>query len=143
MIGTPLERFNAYAMPIPESGCWLWTGPISHKGYGRFTVDGRKVQAHRFSYKQFVGPVPDETTIDHLCRVRCFVNPDHLRQLSNRDNILIGVGPTAINAKKVQCSNGHIYTKDTTIERPEGGRGCRICKSKYNKNYRIAHGAEV
>ena len=64
------ESFWKYVLPVTESGCWLWlaSGP---DGYGRFGTQG----AHRLSYVLAKGPIPRNLQIDHLCRVRCCVNP--------------------------------------------------------------------
>jgi len=70
------ESFWKYVLPVTESGCWLWlaSGP---DGYGRFGTQG----AHRLSYVLAKGPIPRNLQIDHLCRVRCCVNPHVKRRL--------------------------------------------------------------
>src|SRR5262245_28915102 len=64
--------------PEPNSGCLLWTGRISGQGYGGINVDGKPLRAHRLAYELAHGPIPPGLTLDHLCRVRTCVNPDHL-----------------------------------------------------------------
>src|SRR5688572_27417853 len=61
-------------------GCWMWTGEQNPNGYGRFYLrgDGRKFLAHRFSYGLAHGFVERRTDLDHLCRTRLCVNPEHL-----------------------------------------------------------------
>lgn len=66
--------------------CWIWTGAKRTGGYGQFYFDGRTCKAHRFSYEFYVGPIPNGAQIDHRCRVRACVNPDHLRPVSNKEN---------------------------------------------------------
>lgn len=68
--------------------CWLWTASVKPAGYGQFTVEDQKppVYAHRFSYEQLVGPIPDGLTLDHLCANRRCVNPDHLEPVPMAEN---------------------------------------------------------
>lgn len=74
-----------------ESGCWLWVGECNDNGYGRFSVKGRKVYAHRSSYEIHVGPIPEGLHIDHLCRVRNCVNPEHLEPVTRSENVRRGI----------------------------------------------------
>lgn len=79
------ERFDRF---IDKTGtCWLWTGAIDRDGYGQFWSDGAMVKAHRFAHELHVGPVPDDLTIDHLCRVRNCVNPAHLEAVTIQVNL--------------------------------------------------------
>ena len=54
--------------------------------------------AHRWSYQHHIGPVPEGLVLDHLCRVRHCVNPDHLEPVTSRENTLRGEGFAAVNA---------------------------------------------
>lgn len=75
----------------PTTGCWDWTGYVTPKGYGRFLRDGEQL-AHRVFYKRRHGSIPQGAVLDHLCRNRRCVNPDHLEPVSNRENIMRGEG---------------------------------------------------
>jgi len=80
--------FLSKISPEPNSGCWLWTGCCEEKGYATIYKDNWKGHrpAHRFSYETFVGPIPHGLHIDHKCRVRCCVNPDHLEPVTVAEN---------------------------------------------------------
>ena len=110
-----------------EHECWEWTGPRSNRGYGRVCLQGRSVQAHRCAYV-IAGPLTDSSlVIDHICRNTSCVNPAHLRAITSVENVLIGIGPTAINARKRQCKNGHDLIGPNGMSREKGWRACRQC----------------
>jgi len=67
--------------------CWLWTGSKTQGGYGQLSVDGVCVGAHRIAYRLLIGPYPAGYHIDHLCRVRNCVNPDHLEAVTVAENL--------------------------------------------------------
>lgn len=108
-------------------GCWLWTGVIQAGGYGRFRTQNRGHMAHRWLYEQLVGPIPEGMQLDHLCRVRNCVRPDHLEPVTPRENTLRSNATSAVNARKDVCVNGHPFTPENTYWRPTGGRTCREC----------------
>ena len=113
---------------IVESGCWEWRGYIKADGYGQVADSDRKMRlAHRIAYREFVGPIPDGMTLDHLCRVRHCVNPEHLEPVSQRENTLRGDTITARQAAQTHCKNGHELTPDNIYRRKNGGRNCRAC----------------
>lgn len=128
-------------------GCWVWLKRHDSKGYGRYAIareggwkNGTKVvQAHRLAYELMVGPIPEGLTLDHLCKNTACINPAHLEPVTAFENIMRGDGPPARNARKTVCDNGHPYTEENTFWRrqPNGRvwRGCRACKSLWNKDY--------
>lgn len=79
--------------PIPEhrpdlGPCWLWTGTLTTHRYGEFNMGMWDWGAHRWSYIVCVGPIPDGHEIDHLCRVRHCVRPDHLEAVTHLENMV-------------------------------------------------------
>jgi hypothetical protein len=122
------ERFDEKWMPEPNTGCWLWTGAVGLTGYSQIKVDGRCSTAHRVGWKLYRGPIPSGLVVDHLCRTRACVNPDHLRLVTQRINATENsVGPTAINAAKTHCKVGHQFTPDNVYLNRAGERKCRMC----------------
>lgn len=70
-----------------KTPCWIWQLKKSPAtGYGTFRINGRDLLAHRWSYEQHRGPIPDGLQIDHLCRVRECINPDHLEPVTPKEN---------------------------------------------------------
>jgi hypothetical protein len=123
-----IERFLDN-IAIAEAGCWLWTASITTNGYAQFRA-GDERSGHRFAYTFFVGPIPADLQIDHRCRVRHCVNPDHLEAVTPRANVLRGIGLSAENARKTHCAQGHEFTEANTYwAKTKYGRGrqCREC----------------
>ncbi len=108
--------------------CWYWIGATGPNGYGRFGLGGPTGYAHRISYEEANGTIPTGLVIDHICRVRCCVNPDHLRAVTQNDNIHAPGSQcfSAINALKTHCPRGHEYTHANTRTN-SGSRVCRAC----------------
>lgn len=80
------------------------------------------------SHELHKGPIPEGLVIDHLCRNRGCVNPDHLEAVTQRENILRGEGLAAANARKTHCPKGHPYSGENLYVVPSSGRRqCRIC----------------
>lgn len=73
-----------------DTPCWIWQRAIGSDGYGNLGLNGKFWKAHRFIYQREVGPIPEGLTLDHLCRVRCCVNPDHLEPVTNAENVRRG-----------------------------------------------------
>jgi hypothetical protein len=131
-----LARFEAKTEPEPNTGCWLWTGALNYAGYGVFCRDGRKHRAHHVGYEHYIGPVPDGFQLDHRCRVRSCVNPDHLRAVTSRQNTLApgSASPTAQNAAKTRCLHGHPLVGDNLMLK-RGRRECRECNRARCRRY--------
>ena len=110
--------------------CWTWMGGDSGNGYGRFSWRGKERAAHRLAYRAARGRIPDGLEIDHLCRNRACVNPEHMEAVTRKVNALRGISFSAVNAKKVHCPRGHPLSRENTYRDPQGGRECRVCRQR-------------
>jgi len=121
-------------------GCWEWTAYIRRDGYGQWGTRYMKLAplvAHRVSYCLLIGPIREGMTIDHLCRNRKCVNPEHLEMVTQRENILRGVGLSAMNARKTHCPKGHPLSGDNLASHRLPVRVCRTCASRRCREYRL------
>lgn len=146
------ERFNLHvdrSGPAPSdplakvgTNCWVWTGGLTGTGYGKYSVRSAGIlhqgAAHRWSYRMARGPIPDGMTIDHLCRNRVCVRPDHLEAVPILENLLRSpLTLTYKNTAKTHCKNGHEFTEKNTYRRLDrNGRDCKTCR-------RARHGRKV
>lgn len=124
--GTSLtERF--WSKVDKSNECWLWTATYGRKtGYGRFGVGNQVVKdAHVVSYELTYGPIPEGLEIDHKCRVRLCVRPDHLEAVTHSENMWRS---PLFNGNKTHCVNGHEYTEENTAIH-HGRRECRRCNA--------------
>jgi hypothetical protein len=121
-----------------ERGCWQWTGPL-RGGYGRAILQGgigrREQLAHRSVWTLLVGYIPENMTLDHLCRNRGCVNPEHLELVTLRENILRGEGVAARRARQTHCKRGHAFTTENTYRYSNGRRECLTCRRNYRRSY--------
>lgn len=115
--------------------CWIWLGGTIN-GYGRIYDAGKLHLVHRVSYEIHTGPIPKGLTLDHLCRVRRCINPDHLEPVTVKLNLLRGNGACARNARKRHCKRGHEFNKENTIPVGKSGRSCRPCKNMLQRKRR-------
>lgn len=120
-----------------DDDCWYWSSAVNKFGYGAFWLDGKTVRAHRYSYEMIKGKIPDGLQLDHLCRNRLCVNPEHLEVVSLTENIKRGL-TGKINhhsSKKTHCPKGHEYTEDNIKRIKNNNRNCLTCHREWNKEY--------
>lgn len=129
------ERFESKYVVLP-SGCWQWTGKLDN-GYGRFWLRGKTELAHRISWLVHRGPLPDGTPhLDHLCRNRWCVNPDHLEPVTIGENVLRGEGLSATNARKTRCKRDHPLEGENLAVDANGARVCVTCRRERLRKWR-------
>lgn len=141
-----VNRFGSFIdRTSSEVGCWLWVGNRDRHGYGEFITRRSGVKkyhrAHRWSFELHRGPIPEGLVLDHLCRVRNCVNPDHLEAVTGAENTARGG-----NAIKTHCPKGHPYSGDNLAVRyvtykgkRYQGRGCKACSAEALRQWRKAN----
>lgn len=116
---------------ITPAGCLEWTGCTNSRGYGVVSLNGTRVLTHRLAYEALAGPIPEGLTIDHLCRNKLCVRPDHLEPVTLEEN------QRRAGAAVTHCKWGHEYTPENTIvKRRPGGRSIRNCRNCANEQQR-------
>jgi len=134
---TTKERFWSKVDKNHITDCWMWVG---HKrnGYGQFNYGGRngvRIGAHRYAYQEIVGDIPGDMVLDHLCRQRDCVNPDHLEPVTRKENVIRGFSPAARQSRQKNCKRGHALSGDNLYVTPKGRRQCRSCRKQAMKQY--------
>lgn len=120
------ERLAARSAPATTlhngTACIEWRGTRTPGGYGQMSVDNRHQYVHRLAWELTHGPIPSGLQIDHLCRNRACLNPDHLEPVTGEENTRRAAA--AVEA----CPQGHPYDEVNTYVHPtKGYRQCRTC----------------
>jgi hypothetical protein len=132
IIGDDEARFwSKVDVPFRPGACWTWLGGRNGDGYGAFRVGVHARGAHRWLHERLVGPLPVGMELDHLCRNRQCVRPDHLEVVDHRTNVLRGDAPAAKILRRETCPRGHTY------DRLESGRfrRCSICRRENRRKH--------
>ena|SRR5215469_14381135 len=119
----------------PSSGCWIWQGALS-RGYGVIKIDGKMLKTHRVMFRHGYGPIRKGFHLDHLCRVKACANPEHLEEVSPRENMMRGESIQALNARKTECDHGHKFSDENTYIDKRGNRACKTCTFERSAQWR-------
>jgi hypothetical protein len=128
--GDEEERF--FAKVDATGDCWEWLANRDKDGYGKLKVANVTYRAHRYVWELMVGPIPDGLVIDHLCRNRGCVNPDHMEPVTVAENLHRGFSIQAQNARRERCPRGHEYRHT----QGNGWRHCHECNNQKRRERR-------
>lgn len=137
MIRTEADEARFWSKVVAHD-CWEWTAGRDGDGYGRFWLSSARnnVGAHRFAYAVLVGDT--ELELDHLCRNRSCVNPDHLEPVVGVENLRRS--PLTPQGK-THCKHGHEMAGSNLRIAKGGGRVCRACRREIDQRRRGNHGS--
>jgi hypothetical protein len=126
----PLVRFEPKVNFTDD--CWVWTASRDKNGYGRFGYEGTTRFAHRVAYELLVEPIPPGLVIDHLCRNKSCVNPDHLETVPWGENIRRG---DLWMYKVTHCPQGHPLDGKAKGRAGRSRRYCRVCQAACQRRW--------
>jgi len=130
------ERILRNIEVVTESGCWIWMSDLNNGGYGLLKFGRKRELAHRISYREFRGSIPEGLELDHLCRVRCCVNPDHLEPVTKKENV--NRSPRCLNKlSRTHCKRGHPWSEENTYWINSQKRLCRVCSRELLRSRRV------
>jgi hypothetical protein len=137
---TEQDAIKFWHRVIKTRDCWIWTGIKTKLGYGHFYISKNKgvFLAHRIAFYLFGNILNTDKVLDHICRNHSCVNPAHLRQITQGENVL-DIRSQSIQAKnkrKTHCPQGHEYTPENTYMSKKGQRHCRACWPEKNRLYK-------
>jgi len=107
---------------------------ITTNGYSRIRVNGKLIQAHRWAWESVNGKIPNGLVIDHICRNRKCISLEHLRMVTQKENIMAGLHNID---NRSHCNQGHPFVKENIMVRKSGKRECSECnRIRARANYR-------
>ena len=94
--------------------------------------------AHWLLFEEVNGRIPAGLEIDHLCKNKLCINPDHLEAVTHAENMRRRFGN-----KPNHCTKGHEYTPENTyyeignVKSRYMKRTCRTCKKRRNREQHL------
>jgi len=129
------KQVDSFWQRVDKTGdCWVWTAHLTTKGYGKYSyyTPTRIItkRAHRLSYELEVSEIAPDGELDHLCRNRACVKPEHLELVSHQENCARGIGSKKYCVHNHPCGLKYLTQNATQ-------RKCRTCIREYNTACRL------
>jgi hypothetical protein len=134
-----IEDIIALVEEVGPWCCWRLPNKPSPTGYATVCFNGKKRLAARLIRIELIGALTSDLAVDHLCRNRWCVHPNHIEPVTWAVNTARGIGPSALNMKKERCPQGHRYTH----RNKNGGRSCRPCLRNAQKKWKAKQRAPL
>jgi hypothetical protein len=130
-----------------RTGCWVWQGMVSDRGYGLVKIGGKHRKAHRVMWEMYNGAIPAGNETHHECENRRCINPGHLVVVSKAEHLRLHDGVSlknlpGQNREKTHCKWGHPFDEANTSIRRGGYRVCRACNLRRVRAWHERHGAK-
>jgi len=99
-----------------KTDCWIWSYGVNGNGYGivKCKTTKKMLDAHKFMFELLKRKVPANCELDHTCKNKLCVNPEHLEPVSHAENCRRGKQTklTKKNVKAIRTLAGKLTQRE-------------------------------